>query len=81
MVSFTPVAVALLGLATYPGVDAFAPKKAGGFGSSLKMVRILALITVSSFCAHVRGASWKSLDEHESWILEYCTKTTACVAV
>ena len=42
MVSFSPVAVALLGLASYPGVAAFAPKKAGGFGlaSSLKQVRI-----------------------------------------
>jgi hypothetical protein len=43
MVSFSPVAVALLGLASYPGVAAFAPVKSGGFGvsSSLKQVRIV----------------------------------------
>jgi hypothetical protein len=55
MVSFTPVAVALLGLASYPGVAAFAPKKSGGFGlaSPLKMVRILSL-SVPHFRPSVR---------------------------
>jgi hypothetical protein len=51
MVSFTPIAVALLGLASYPDVAAFAPKQAGGFAlaSSLKMVRIL----YSVLCPHL----------------------------
>jgi hypothetical protein len=49
MVSFSPIAVALLGLSSYHGVDAFAPKKSGAFGvaSTLKMVR--SLFSVSFF--------------------------------
>jgi hypothetical protein len=52
MVSFTPIAVALLGLASCNSVAAFAPKKSGGFAiaSSLKQVRILYLSSFVAVC-------------------------------